>query len=244
MATKFYAVKQGRTPGIYNTWADCQKQVTGFSGAIYKSFPTAQQAAEYMGWANNSNTNIEETKKTNPDVISKNMPLEATTSTTCNASPLDVSPLDASPLDASPLDASTATHAIAYVDGSFNVNNGMYGYGVVFFHNKSEDHYCGNGSEPDMTSMRNVAGEILGARTAMEEALKRGCTSLTIYHDYEGISRWCLGEWKTNKKGTIEYKAYFDSICSQLKVSFVKVKGHSNDKYNDLADELAKKTIF
>ena len=30
MAKKFYAVKAGRTPGIYETWSDCEKQVQRF----------------------------------------------------------------------------------------------------------------------------------------------------------------------------------------------------------------------
>lgn len=45
---KFYAVKSGRVPGIYRTWAECQQQVTGYSSAVYKSFPTMEQAEAYI----------------------------------------------------------------------------------------------------------------------------------------------------------------------------------------------------
>ena len=45
---KFYAVKAGRVPGIYKTWAECQKQTVGYSGAIFKSFPTEQEARNYI----------------------------------------------------------------------------------------------------------------------------------------------------------------------------------------------------
>lgn len=31
-----YAVKVGRVPGVYATWAECSKQVTGFRGAEFK----------------------------------------------------------------------------------------------------------------------------------------------------------------------------------------------------------------
>jgi len=48
MANKFYAVKVGRIPGIYNSWEECKAQVDGFSGPKYKSFPTIEQAKEYM----------------------------------------------------------------------------------------------------------------------------------------------------------------------------------------------------
>lgn len=35
---KFYVVWKGHEPGVYKTWAECQKQISGFSGAMYKSF--------------------------------------------------------------------------------------------------------------------------------------------------------------------------------------------------------------
>ena len=88
--------------------------------------------------------------------------------------------------------------------------------------------------------MRNVAGEILGAELAMREAVRRGVGKLTIFHDYQGIASWCLGEWKTNKEGTIAYKQYYDSLKGQMDISFQKVKGHSGDVWNDRADELAR----
>lgn len=49
MAKKYYAVKAGRQVGIYQTWADCQKQVIGYSGAIFKSFSTVEEAEDFIG---------------------------------------------------------------------------------------------------------------------------------------------------------------------------------------------------
>jgi ribonuclease H-related protein len=45
---KFYGVKSGKKTGVYNTWAECQKQTIGYSGALFKSFPTKQEAQEYV----------------------------------------------------------------------------------------------------------------------------------------------------------------------------------------------------
>lgn len=45
---KYYAVKCGRTPGIYETWDECKRQVMGFSSAVYKSFPTREEAEAYI----------------------------------------------------------------------------------------------------------------------------------------------------------------------------------------------------
>jgi len=47
--SKIYAVKRGLVPGIYHTWADCQKQTHQVSGAIFKSFTTQQAADQYLG---------------------------------------------------------------------------------------------------------------------------------------------------------------------------------------------------
>lgn len=48
---KFYAVRVGRTPGVYTTWAACTEQVKGFSGAVYKSFTTKQEAEAFVAGA-------------------------------------------------------------------------------------------------------------------------------------------------------------------------------------------------
>ena len=46
---KYYVVWQGACPGVYETWEECRLQVHGYTGAIYKSFPTQAQALEaYM----------------------------------------------------------------------------------------------------------------------------------------------------------------------------------------------------
>ncbi|MCH5264930.1 MAG: ribonuclease H family protein [Lachnospiraceae bacterium] len=134
--------------------------------------------------------------------------------------------------------------AVAYVDGSYNVETGEYGCGIVFYYQGEETHISRKGTDTGLASMRNVAGEILGARLAMEEAVKRGAKKLTIWYDYQGIAAWCLGEWKTNKEGTRDYKAYYDSLQNTLDIQFQKVQGHSGDAGNDLADALAKQAVF
>ena len=40
-----------------------------------------------------------------------------------------------------------------------------------------------------------------------------------------------------------QYQAFYREAVKKVKVHFVKVKGHSNDKYNDMADQLAKKAL-
>lgn len=50
MATKkFYAVKKGKTVGIFESWDACKASVDGFPGAEYKSFKTREEAANFCG---------------------------------------------------------------------------------------------------------------------------------------------------------------------------------------------------
>jgi len=47
-AGKFYAVRKGRTPGIYNSWPDCQQQTDRFRNPEFKSFATRDAAEAFM----------------------------------------------------------------------------------------------------------------------------------------------------------------------------------------------------
>lgn len=55
MASKFYVVKVGKTPGIYFNWDDCKKMVDGYPGAIYKSFKTLAEAEDFLKGATEKN---------------------------------------------------------------------------------------------------------------------------------------------------------------------------------------------
>ena len=188
MAKKFYAVKVGKKPGIYGTWAECQKQIHGFSGAVFKGFATREEAMEFIGGG------VKQKQE--------------------------------------------ETQAAAYVDGSYDSSTGAFSYGMVMFHEGQELHFSEKYVDQDLASMHNVAGEIKGAEAAIRYCLEHGISSVTIYHDYEGIAKWCNGEWQAKKAGTIAYASFYKEASASVQIQFVKVKGHSGDQYNDLADHL------
>lgn len=128
----------------------------------------------------------------------------------------------------------------AYVDGSFNVKTNIFSCGVVIIHNNQEIKLKEKFEDSNLASMRNVAGEIKGAMKAMEYCIQNNINELHIFYDYDGIEKWCTGDWKTNKPATSEYKKFYNDMKNNLDIYFHKVKGHSGDKYNDMADALAK----
>lgn len=195
---KYYAVRNGKVPGIYKTWAECKKQVNGYPGAIFKSFKTEEEAKEFI------------------DVKQENKNLSLKTN---------------------------SSKPYAFVDGSFNDEDYIYGFGGFLSVNGVKYKLQGCGDEWNMASMRNVAGEIEGAKAAVELAEYMNLKELTIYHDYEGIARWAEGDWKTTKTGTIEYAKFMQSSERTVKLSFVHVKGHTNVEGNEIADLLAKMAV-
>lgn len=68
MAKKnYYAVRQGRKPGIYRTWAECKAQVDGYKNAEYKGFATMEEASGFMNTGCQMMTGSNKTKRVHPD---------------------------------------------------------------------------------------------------------------------------------------------------------------------------------
>lgn len=193
---KFYAVRIGRVPGIYNSWIDCSEQVAGFTGAKYKSFPTLEEANAYLR---------------GEDTPAKSVAVQT-----------------------------KIPGIVAFVDGSYF--NGEYGWGFAVFDNgKLIFKANGKGCSEESAKLHNVAGEIEAAKEAVLWAESNGVEKLIICHDYNGISEWGMGRWKTNLPQTQEYAEFMKSRRSW--VVFHKVAGHTGVAGNELADQLAKAAI-
>lgn len=62
---KFYAVKKGKTTGIFMTWETCKASVDGYPGAEYKGFATQEEARHYLkGEIKQGHAVLEEQPKT------------------------------------------------------------------------------------------------------------------------------------------------------------------------------------
>ena len=191
---KFYAVKVGAVPGIYESWTECEPLIKGFPSAAYKSFPTKEEAEYYL---------------TGKTPQTEELPPEGT--------------------------------LYAYVDGSYNIESGFYGYGVVLiFPDGHTEEQSGGDKKEEVATMRNVAGELKGAMLAMQYAVNHGFSKVKIFHDYEGIAKWAKGEWKTNLDATAAYREFAWMIGAKIKVDFQKVDAHTGVFYNERADILAK----
>lgn len=132
---------------------------------------------------------------------------------------------------------------IAYVDGSYNISSQKFGYGIVLISNHDEIKLKKSFYDETLSNQRNVAGEVYGSMKAIEYAIQNNISKIYIHFDYMGIKSWAEGERKTNIPLTKEYKKFIDEAKNYIEIIFIKVKAHSNDKYNDMADKLAKEAV-
>ncbi len=229
----YYAVKVGRKPGIYLNWDDCKKQVHGFPGAIYKKWKTREKAEKYL--LTGSSFPIE--KEIEADIPVLNKEMQKSSLLKCEGESSEEE-------QAEQLFRKFNTDALAFVDGSFQKDTKVYGYGVVFMEREGKlSKHKDFGADKTYAEMRNVSGEILGARRAVELAIEKNLSSLTIFHDYQGISSWAKGEWKCNKEKTKEYHDFMQNAEKKIRLEFFKVPAHRGIYFNEIADALAKEAV-
>jgi ribonuclease HI len=298
----YYAVKNGRKPGIYTTWADCQQEIIGFSGAVFKGFETLEEAQEYMKNAGangkivipkkvveekSTSTGVfgdaeldgmidslilnsdqkKDKKKGSGGIEEKDQEsfLETNGTNVEQKADLEAAGMEAAGMAADRMAAdrmAAAGMAVdrmaademegvdrysinAYTDGSYDALTKAFSCGVVlltpngrFFMNEK---YSANDNN---TETRNVAGELKGAELAIRYAMLNGYRRVRIYHDYEGVAAWAAGEWQAKSEVARLYVDFIGKASSKIEIQFQKVAAHTGNKYNEIADKLAKSALI
>ena len=138
-----------------------------------------------------------------------------------------------------------------YTDGSAHPNPGPGGFGVIVLNDKEEliEVYSKQFSS-------NVTNNEMEIKAILYAFLKYGKKETdffmpTIYSDSSycintftnWIFTWAKNDWKKSDKKAPEnlelIKAFFDRYLKGYRIEFQKVKGHNNNKWNELADQLA-----
>lgn len=65
--------------------------------------------------------------------------------------------------------------------------------------------------------------------------------TIIMFYDYAGIREWALGTWQSKSGVANQYRIDIEKYLPFLK--WRKVKSHSNNRWNDIADKLAKKAL-
>lgn len=132
----------------------------------------------------------------------------------------------------------------AYVDGSFSKHTNQYSSGIILIDQGEIIFQTGRVYDTDKyRESHQIAGEVFGAAEAIRKAIEMGYHSIVIYYDYLGIEKWATGEWKANKPVSQDYVTFIQTRRPQIDIHFKKVKAHTGNRYNELADQLAKDAL-
>ena len=211
---KFYAVKAGRKPGIYQTWHQAEEQIKGFPSAEYKAFPTEDEAIKYL---------------------SSEGPKESTKLSDMN----DKIEVEIKNLQDGEVIAFVDGSYSKDVEGKEK-----YSFGVFLITNKSEDSLYKAFVDKEYMESRNIAGEIEGVKQAILWAIENKKQKIKVFYDYAGIEKWATKEWNATVKISQDYSKFFDEKSKLINVKFEHVKAHSGIVYNEKADELAKRALL
>lgn len=129
----------------------------------------------------------------------------------------------------------------AYVDGSYDREYQCWGYGIVLLPKEDrEAHYELTGNGTKFKQHWQIAGELYGAAIATNWCIRNGYKHLNLYYDYEGVEKWATCKWKLRKPLAIQYSMIMRDYMTMIDITFHKVKAHTGDRFNEMADRLAK----
>ena len=183
--TKYYAVKVGKNTGVFQTWAQCEEQIKGVSGAQYKSFTTLEDAERYIQTSPSEETVKEE-----------------------------VSSYDINENIKQRLSELKENEVIAFVDGSFQEGKSAFGVIIFDDKGNKEKLYKAftENYNQEFINLRNVAAELEGVKEAIQWALKYEKKKISIFYDYEGIEKWADRTWQAKNKITKDYVGFIPCI--------------------------------
>lgn len=145
-----------------------------------------------------------------------------------------------------------------WTDGATSKNGtaeaaGGYGF-VIFFENDENPYYCyGPVTGDKVTNNVCELSAVMLALNLLEVTGIGRNHHITVYTDSAYIANcfkdkwyvnWEANGWVNSKKKPVENRGLWEQILllyRAMDVEIVKTKGHANDKYNNLVDELARK---
>ena len=134
---------------------------------------------------------------------------------------------------------------IIYTDGACSGNPGPGGWGTILMYGENKKELSG-GSKDTTNNIMEITAVIEGLK-----ALKKPC-KVQLYSDsayvvnafnQKWIYGWMKNGWKTSNKEPVKNKELWEELYALTKiheVTFIKVKGHADNEFNNRCDELAR----
>ncbi len=144
--------------------------------------------------------------------------------------------------------AKSLKHVDIYTDGACSGNPGEGGWAAILIYNGFEKVVSGYNKETTNNRME-VFAVIMGLRQLKERCNVTITSDSTYVVDtflQNRIDNWKKNNWRTAAKDDVKNVDLWKSLLFELdkhEFNFVKVKGHSDNEYNNRCDKLARDEI-
>lgn len=133
-----------------------------------------------------------------------------------------------------------------YVDGSYNPITNIIGCAVVLFIEASKRPHRIAFSKKLKSQQKygsNIA-EMTAVKAAIKTARSLGITQINIYHDWNGLELFSHRDNIKQRHNSCPsyalYANYLERVRKNARISFIKVKAHSDNELNCLVDKMAR----
>ena len=131
-----------------------------------------------------------------------------------------------------------------YTDGACSGNPGPGGWGVVLLYQGNKKELSGYQAQTTNNRMELFAAiqGLAALREPCEVTLYSDSSYLINAFEKHWLDNWQRNGWKTSSKSPVENQDLWKLLLLHVKnhrVRFVKVKGHSDNAYNNRCDEMA-----
>lgn len=135
-----------------------------------------------------------------------------------------------------------------YTDGACSGNPGVGGWAAVLMHKTAKKEI--SGAEPITTNNRMELLAVINALAKVKEKCNINLHSDSAYVVNAFLKgwtdKWKLNGWRSSDKKEVKNKDMWQKLLNltvKHNIKWIKVKGHSDNKYNNRCDELAKAAI-
>jgi ribonuclease HI len=137
---------------------------------------------------------------------------------------------------------------IIYTDGACSGNPGPGGWGAVLFYGNNRKEISGGAAHTTNNRMEIMA--VIEALRLLKEPCRISVYSDSAYvvncFNQNWIRGWMRNGWKNSKNQPVENQDLWQLLWEQMnihQVTYLKVKGHSDNQWNNRCDELAREAI-
>ena len=136
-----------------------------------------------------------------------------------------------------------------YTDGACSGNPGPGGWGAILMYKGNKKEISGAKADTTNNIMKLTA--VIEALKLLKFPCKDNLYTDSAYVVNAFVQKWIVGwqknNWKTADKSDVKNKELWQELLQLTKthdVTFIKVKGHADNEFNNRCDELARNAIL